>query len=53
MDEFLLAFVKIGLITFASYFGLAIACGVVFSSYFNAKKKYMKEMNDIDQNHGS
>ena len=48
MVEFLLWFVKIGLIVVASYMGLAVACGVVFGSYFNARKKFLKEVNQID-----
>lgn len=53
MGEFLLEVVKWLLVVFAGDLVLAMACGTIFASYFNAKKKFLKEMNPFDKTHGT
>ena len=53
MSEFLLDAFKWTLILIAGQLTLAVACGVIFRSYFSAKKKFLKEMNPFDKTHGS
>lgn len=46
--EILLTGLKIGLALYAGNIVLALFSSTVFTCYFNAKKKYMKELNQID-----
>lgn len=52
MGEFLLEIVRWTLILIASELALAMACGTIFGAYFNAKKKYMRELNGLDPTDG-
>lgn len=44
--DFLLTCVKLGLLIFCANLLLALFSGTIFGSYFVAKKKFMKEIND-------
>ena len=41
--------VAIGLSIYAANLLVALFSGTIFSVYFNAKKKYMRELNGLDQ----
>lgn len=46
MGELWLNSLKWTLIIIAGHLTLAMACGTIFGSYFSAKKKFIREVND-------